>query len=55
MSPVLSTHSEVSADCQDGLNHQDAAHVDVERKREYFAPNPFVMEKSAEIHFIVEA
>ena len=48
----MSAHGEVSAECEDGLHTQDAAHVDIEGKGEYFTPNPFVMEKSAEKYYL---
>lgn len=45
--PVLSAHSEISADSEDGLDHEDAAHVDIEREGEYLTPNSVFVEKSA--------
>ena len=46
--PVLSADHEVSADSQDALHEEDAAHVDVERPGEHLTPNISAMEKSAE-------
>ena len=46
--PVLSADHEVSADSQDALDEEDAAHVDIEREGEHLTPNISAMEKSAE-------
>ena len=46
--PVLSADHEVSADSQDALDEEDAAHVDIEREGEHLTPNISAMKKSAE-------
>ena len=52
--PVLSADHEVSADSQDALHEEDAAHVDVERPGEHLTPNISAMEKSAERNGIIQ-
>ena len=47
IAPIMSTHGEVSTDCEDTLHHEHAAHVDVEGEGEYLAPNSIFMKESA--------
>ena len=47
--PFLSAHGEISADSEDSLDHEDAAHVDIEGESKNFTPNSVFIEKSAKL------